>query len=267
MKTISITFAVVIAFTVAILVKGADPQGVLPAKPTLPIDPNKDPSVPARIKALYPEESKPPAVPKTTVKAPHAPPMPAKHAGILAEETQGILDAGISEVDHSYTTTNDLEERRKRRADNPLPAATPEESDTRSARSGEHYPAPTNATVDAYRAVLVPPNPLTGTPENARRYGRPSLPRLDWLVITNGVIWPVPTGAAVMDISGPTALRLAPFPEGADMLLAIRNPDGHPVFIDFPTNAFLVLDPASNPLTGRYLVHVRQIRGETWISK
>lgn len=98
------------------------------------------------------------------------------------------------------------------------------------------------------------------------RFQSPPPPRRDWITITNGVLWPVPTGAAWINVTGPTELKLADFPDGAVLALAIRNPDNFPVFLAFnPTNTFVLTDQLVG--AGRYLLHVQNVRGEIWITK
>jgi len=107
------------------------------------------------------------------------------------------------------------------------------------------------------------------SPEVLQSAGRMSTarftgPRRDWITITNGVIWPVATGAAFVNITGPTDLKLADFPDGAVLNLAILNPDNFPVYLAFnPTNTFLLIDGLTG--RGRYLLTVQNVRGELWI--
>lgn len=114
-----------------------------------------------------------------------------------------------------------------------------------------------------------------GEPEKVaptrRHAGSPfqsSFPRRDYITITNGVLWPVPTGAAFVDVTAPTELRVADFPEGVVLTLAIRNPANHAVYLAFnPTNTFLLTDQLGVTPAGRYLLHIQNVRGEIWITK
>jgi hypothetical protein len=115
----------------------------------------------------------------------------------------------------------------------------------------------------------VPASLQGATPGAASPAGRAWFPpRRDYITITNGIVWAVPTGAAWVDVAAPTELKLAEFPEGAVLTLAIRNPANHPVWIAFnPTNTFLLTDQLGNAPAGRYLLHVQNVRGEVWVTK
>ncbi len=118
-------------------------------------------------------------------------------------------------------------------------------------------PKATNAPMPRAAAL---PHPMPGS------LIHPLGARLDFLTIKDKVIRPLPTGAAFIDIVAPTELKLAPFPAGAALTLAVRNLDGFPVYLVYPTNAFLVL---KQPLSGkgRYMLQVQNVAGETWVTE
>ncbi len=110
---------------------------------------------------------------------------------------------------------------------------------------------------------------LTVVPKVGRASPRASpgvSPHLDFTTITNGIIWPVPSGAAFVDVTKDTELLLAQFPEGAQLTLAIRNPNNFAVYLAVnPTNTFLLTDKLAG--AGRYLLHLQNVKGELWITK
>ncbi len=93
------------------------------------------------------------------------------------------------------------------------------------------------------------------------------VPGLNYVTIANGVIVPVPGGAAFIDITGPTDLMMGTFPEGAILTLAIRNPENFPVAMVYKPENVFQLEQFGPSQFGRYLLHVQNVRGEIWITK